>query len=338
MRYVELTGTGIRCSALGFGCANLMGRVSRRQSLRALAAAHDRGITVFDTARSYGWGESEAVVGEFARGRRDRLVLMTKLGILPPPRNRLRQFLKPFVRGLLGLAARHRLKTVTGALRGQIRQRVSPQLQRRFDIDAARASLHTSLTTLRTDFVDVLFLHAPLYEQIADGKLIGFLSEVVQAGKARAIGVSADVYNVNRIVEAFPSLQLVQLENNLLNCHLNALQRKDQIGVITNSPFGGQSLVDRLHRLAIAAPVKITQWSEETSIDICSSEGIGNLLLTYALAANSAGIVLCGMHQVEHIARNAAVAAAEPPTHAAFWRVIHDIRETIARMDPENRT
>jgi aryl-alcohol dehydrogenase-like predicted oxidoreductase len=338
MRYINLGDAGIRCSALGFGCANLMGRVSRRQSLGALAAAYDRGITVFDTARSYGWGDSEAVVGEFACGRRDRLVLITKLGILPPPRNRLRQFLKPVVRSLLGLAARYRVQTVTTAIRTQIRQRVSPQLQRCFDIDSARASLHTSLKALRTDFVDVLFLHAPVYEQIADGKVIGFLSEVIHAGKARAIGVSTNIHDTNRILEAFPSLQVVQFENNLLNCHLDALRRKDQIGVLTNCPFGSRSLVDRLHRLAIAAPDKVAQWAEETGIDIRSSEGIGNLLLTYALAANSAGVVICGMHQAEHIARNAAVAAAEPPTHAAFWRAIHDIRETITRMNLENGT
>ncbi len=338
MRYVELAGISSRCSALGFGCANLMGRVSRRQSLRALAAAYDQGITVFDTARSYGWGESEAVVGEFARGRRDRLVLITKLGILPPPRNRLRQFLKPLARGLLNLAARKRLQTMTKAIRTQIQQRVSPQVQRCFDIDSARVSLHTSLKALRTDFVDILFLHAPVYEQVADGKVIGFLSEIVRAGKARAIGVSTDVHNVNQIIEAFPSLQIVQFENNLLNCHLDALHRKDQLGIITNCPFGSQSLIDRLHRLVIAAPVKMAQWSEESGIDLRSTEGIGNLLLAYALAVNRVGVVLCGMHQPEHIARNASVAAAEPSTHAAFWRVVQDIRETLTRVNLENGT
>ncbi len=329
MRSIELTGTGIRCSVLGFGCARLMGRISRRQSLRSLAAAYDHGITVFDIARSYGWGESEAVVGDFARGRRDRLVLITKLGILPPPRNRLRQFLKPLVRDLLGLATRNRLTTVKGAIRSQIQQRVTPLLQRCFDVDSARASVDTSLKTLRTDYVDILLLHAPLYEQIADGKLVGFLSEVVRAGKARAIGVSADVHNANRILEAFPSLQIIQLENSLSDCQLDALHRKDQIGAITYCPFGRQLLIERLAQLAITAPTKMAQWAEETGIDVRSAEGIGKLLLTYALAANPAGVVICGMHQTDHIARNAAVASAELPIHAAFWRAIHDIRETI---------
>jgi len=336
MRYVQLAGTDIRCSVLGFGCARLMGRLSRRQSLRALAAAYEQGITVFDTARSYGWGESEAVVGEFASGKRDRLVLITKLGILPPPRNRLRQFLKPLVRSVLSLATRHRLTTVTGAIRAQIQQRVSSQVQRHYDLETARRSLDTSLKALRTDYVDVLFIHAPLYEQIADGKLLDYLSEVLRAGKARAIGVSTDIDSTNRLLAAFPSLQVVQIENNLLNCHLDALHRKDQIGVITNCPFGSQSLVAQLERLIITAPAKASEWSKKTGIDLNSSRGIGQLLLTYALVANPAGVVLCGMHQIEHITWNAAVAAIEPPAHPAFQQAVRDIREAIIQMGPEN--
>jgi D-threo-aldose 1-dehydrogenase len=336
MRYVQLTGTDIRCSVLGFGCARLMGRLSRRQSLRTLAAAYEQGITVFDTARSYGWGESEAVVGEFASGKRDRLVLITKLGILPPPRNRLRQFLKPLVRSVLSLATRHRLTTVTGAIRAQIQQRVSSQVQRHYDLETARRSLDTSLKALRTDYVDVLFIHAPLYEQIADGKLLDYLCEVLRAGKARAIGVSTDIDSTNRLLAAFPSLQVVQIENNLLNCHLDALHRKDQIGVITNCPFGRQLLVENLTQLMSAAPAKASEWSKETGIDLCSADGVGKLLLTYALAANPTGVVLCGMHQVEHIARNAAVASVDPPVQTGFQRVVRDLRKALVERTCSN--
>ena len=62
MRPIQLRGTELKSSALGFGCANLMGRVGRRESLRALELAFDQGISYFDTARSYGWGKSEGSV------------------------------------------------------------------------------------------------------------------------------------------------------------------------------------------------------------------------------------------------------------------------------------
>lgn len=70
-------------TALGFGCSAMGGRVSTRQSLVALGAAYDAGITLYDTARSYGYGQAETILGNFLRGRRDTVVISTKFGILP---------------------------------------------------------------------------------------------------------------------------------------------------------------------------------------------------------------------------------------------------------------
>ena len=42
-----------------------MARLGRRESVRLLEVAYDSGITHFDTARSYGYGEAESAVGEF---------------------------------------------------------------------------------------------------------------------------------------------------------------------------------------------------------------------------------------------------------------------------------
>ena len=43
----------------------MMGRVGRKASLAALTAAYDNGVIFYDTARSYGYGESEALLGDF---------------------------------------------------------------------------------------------------------------------------------------------------------------------------------------------------------------------------------------------------------------------------------
>ena len=58
-----------------------MGRVGRSQSLRTIAAALDGGITHFDLARLYGYGEAEALVGEALAGQRDRVVIASKFGL-----------------------------------------------------------------------------------------------------------------------------------------------------------------------------------------------------------------------------------------------------------------
>jgi aryl-alcohol dehydrogenase-like predicted oxidoreductase len=64
--------------------------VRRKESLAALGAAHEAGITFYDTAWSYGCGESEALLGEFLRMRRESVVVSTKFGILPAQTSFLR--------------------------------------------------------------------------------------------------------------------------------------------------------------------------------------------------------------------------------------------------------
>jgi aryl-alcohol dehydrogenase-like predicted oxidoreductase len=81
MIYHALGQTGMRISVLGFGCASAMSRYGTRATLRSMEAAFEAGINYFDAARSYGFGEAEHVLGCFAKGRRDRIVLATKFGI-----------------------------------------------------------------------------------------------------------------------------------------------------------------------------------------------------------------------------------------------------------------
>jgi aryl-alcohol dehydrogenase-like predicted oxidoreductase len=75
-----------------------MGRVGRGASLRAMNIAWDQGITLFDTARSYGFGEAEAVLGEFLRGKRAQAVVATKFGIIPQKLNAVERAAVPVVR------------------------------------------------------------------------------------------------------------------------------------------------------------------------------------------------------------------------------------------------
>ncbi len=51
----------------------------RRQALATVHAALDAGITIIDTAPAYGSGNSESIIGEATRGRRDDFTLMTKV-------------------------------------------------------------------------------------------------------------------------------------------------------------------------------------------------------------------------------------------------------------------
>ncbi|HEV8298146.1 MAG TPA: aldo/keto reductase, partial [Acidimicrobiales bacterium] len=84
MRYVEVGG--LRVSAIGLGTWQFgsfewgYGRgYANDEAGKIVARALDLGITLIDTAEMYAFGRSERIVGEAIRGRRDSVVLATKL-------------------------------------------------------------------------------------------------------------------------------------------------------------------------------------------------------------------------------------------------------------------
>ncbi len=84
MEYRRFGKTGREVSAIGFGAWALgadWGTVDDADSLRALHAAADAGVTLYDTADVYGDGRSERIIGRFLRERRDpRIFVATKMG------------------------------------------------------------------------------------------------------------------------------------------------------------------------------------------------------------------------------------------------------------------
>jgi aryl-alcohol dehydrogenase-like predicted oxidoreductase len=81
MRYRVLGGTGIEVSVhcLGTMMFGAIGNADHDECIRIIHAALDRGINFVDTADMYSAGESEEIVGKALRGRRDDVVLATKV-------------------------------------------------------------------------------------------------------------------------------------------------------------------------------------------------------------------------------------------------------------------
>jgi aryl-alcohol dehydrogenase-like predicted oxidoreductase len=73
----------LEVSVVGLGCNNFGRRVDVDGTRAVVDAALEVGVTFFDTAESYGDGQSEAFLGQALRGRRDRVVLATKFGGSP---------------------------------------------------------------------------------------------------------------------------------------------------------------------------------------------------------------------------------------------------------------
>ena len=87
MEYRALGRTGLRVSALGFGCGDvggLMVRGAPADREHAVARAIELGINYFDTAPSYGAGESEKNLGQVLRALRPSVIVGTKWRLAAP--------------------------------------------------------------------------------------------------------------------------------------------------------------------------------------------------------------------------------------------------------------
>lgn len=85
MQKRKLGNSGLEVSALGFGCMGMSfgygpTSLSRQEQIAVIRAAHDRGVTFFDTAEAYGPYVNEELVGEAIAAFRADVVVATKFG------------------------------------------------------------------------------------------------------------------------------------------------------------------------------------------------------------------------------------------------------------------
>jgi hypothetical protein len=175
-------GLPIAPSRLGFGCASLGSRIAGPAGLNALSEAFDAGVNWFDVAPAYGAGEAETLLGKFLRGRRDRAIVVTKVGLAPPERLGLLKLAyalgRPFAacasslrRGFRGLAAtRNRHLPLTAEL--------------------IERSIAQSLRRLGVETVDVYALHDPNVADVGRDDVRRALERVCARGQARMIAVA----------------------------------------------------------------------------------------------------------------------------------------------------
>src|SRR6188472_3704252 len=82
----QIGRSGIEASAVGLGTwaigGWMWGGTDESQSVAAIQASIDEGVSLIDTAPAYGQGLSEQIVGKAIKGRRDKVVLASKLGLV----------------------------------------------------------------------------------------------------------------------------------------------------------------------------------------------------------------------------------------------------------------
>jgi aryl-alcohol dehydrogenase-like predicted oxidoreductase len=150
MEVRNLGKSGLRVSVVGLGCNNFGGRIGLEESRAVVHKALDLGITLFDTADSYGnRGGSEEALGQILGERRKDIILATKFGM---PMDE------------------------AGVLRGA---------SRRYVMTAVEASLRR----LKTDWIDLYQLHRPDPLTPIEETLRA-LHDLIRQGKVRYVGNS----------------------------------------------------------------------------------------------------------------------------------------------------
>ena len=187
MQTIPLADSGRQTTRLGFGCSSVLGALGRGDSLKMLEAAYDAGLRHFDVAPSYGFGEAEACLGEFAAGHPGELTVTTKYGI-PAESKSWKSAARSLVRPLLKVAPglKKRLQGAAASVGAP------PATKTPFTVAGAQASLERSLRLLRVERVDVWLLHEAEAGDLADDALLRFIEDAVAAGKIGSYGVGSD--------------------------------------------------------------------------------------------------------------------------------------------------
>jgi len=178
------------------------GPIDDAESIRAIRAGLDHGITLIDTSSSYGCGHSERVIGEAIAGRRHDVVLVTKFGNLIDERAKI----------YLGHDA-------------------SPA--------SIRASCEASLSRLGTDYIDVFLLHWSGFD--ADPAPIAIvLNDLVQVGKIRTYGWSTHAAERLDGFAKHSHFSVVEFPHSILQRSPAMLGRceEDDLGALIRSPLG----------------------------------------------------------------------------------------------------
>ncbi|CAN5452285.1 aldo/keto reductase [soil metagenome] len=188
-----------KVSAIGLGCMNLSHAYgtppSEEDGERVLLTALDAGVTLFDTAALYGFGKNEQLVGKVLSKHRSRFTLASK-------------------GGMAGVQFDDGIKRVIDG---------RPE--------AIRKNCEDSLRNLRTDVIDLYYLHR-WDKKVPIEDSVGAMSDLVRAGKVRTLGLSEVSAPTLRKAHAVHPITAVQTEYSLWtrNPEIAVLQACKDVG------------------------------------------------------------------------------------------------------------
>lgn len=281
MTYRTLGRTGLTVSALALGTVELgmdygiaaPGHFARPAEAAAIDLVHATlaaGVTFIDTARAY--GESEAVLGKALRGKRDQVVLATKVGLHRPD-------------GSLPMGDALRTEMLT--------------------------ALETSLRLLQTDYVDLWQLHNVDAAVLARRDELAAVFAAVQAsGKVRAVGGS--FYGAELPVQAlgYDLFDVIQVTYSVFDQRLAdqvlPLAQAKNIGVMVRSVLLKGALTERAEYLPDHLDTLRRRSRHYRQLVADAGQGLtpAQVAIAFALAHPQISSVLVGIRSIEELTEN----------------------------------
>lgn len=216
-------GNNLEVSALGLGCMGLShgygAATDTKDAVALIRAAHDRGVTFFDTAQVYGPFTNEDVVGEALEPIRDKVVIATKFG-----------FELPSADGGQHLNSRP---------------------------DYIRQSVEASLKRLRTDVIDLLCQHR-VDPNVPIEDVAGTVKDLIAEGKVKHFGLSEAGAQTIRRAHAIQPVAALQSEYSLFwrEPEKEIIPTLEELGIgfVPFSPLGKGFLTGKIDETATFGP------------------------------------------------------------------------------------
>lgn len=207
----------LEVSALGLGCMSMSALygppADKGEMIALIRGAHDLGVTLFDTAESYGPFVNEELVGEALGPIRGKVVIATKFGF--------------------------DVDLVTGQRRGGLNSKP----------EHIKAATEACLKRLKTDHIDLLYQHR-VDPEVPIEEVAGAVKELIAAGKVKHFGLSEPgIQTIRRAHEVQP-LSAVQSEYSLFwrgpEQELLPVLEELDIGFVPFSPLGAGFLTGKI--------------------------------------------------------------------------------------------